>query len=100
MLTLGSTLVVPHLRLTRAPAMAPLPPNLYSQVIEWVMQQQQLALAGQSSTMTAPQRKALIELHQLVKPTEVDPPLEAGTEWISHLNRRFLLSLAASKKRG
>ena len=73
--------------------MAPIPPNLYGQVVEWVTRQQQLALAGEPATMTAPQRKALIELHQLVKPAEVEPDIGTGAEWIGLLNRRFSLFL-------
>lgn len=66
--------------------MAPLPPTLYGQVLEWVTQQQQLELAGEPAAMTAAQRKALMELHRLVKPAEVEPPLGAGIDWISRLN--------------
>ena len=81
-------------------AMVPIPPNLYSQVIEWVAQQQQLARAGQPATMTAAQRKALIELHQLVKPADVEPDFQGGAEWISFLNRRFSFLISSSAVNG
>lgn len=64
--------------------------NIYSDILQWVNMRQQLEVSGQASTMTAAQRKAVKDLHQLIKPrAPVTEPELGRQDWIGLLNREF-----------
>ncbi|KAK6071594.1 rRNA-processing protein [Seiridium cupressi] len=68
----------------------PIPPTVYQDVIDWALSQQQHeAASGQAAPLTPTQRKALLELHQCVKPAAPPPsePELGDTDWISLLHR-------------
>ncbi|KAK8140348.1 hypothetical protein PG984_000414 [Apiospora sp. TS-2023a] len=61
--------------------------NIYSDILQWVGMQQQLEISGQASTMTAAQRKAIKDLHQLIKPRgPITEPELGRQDWIGLLN--------------
>ncbi|KAK8083642.1 hypothetical protein PG996_002423 [Apiospora saccharicola] len=61
--------------------------NIYSDILQWVNMQQQLEISGQVSTMTAAQRKAVKDLHQLIKPRgPITEPELGRQDWIGLLN--------------
>ncbi|KAK7989710.1 hypothetical protein PG989_010025 [Apiospora arundinis] len=62
--------------------------NVYNDILQWVNMQQQLEISGQPTTMTATQRKAVRDLHQLIKPRAPVMEPELGKhDWIGLLNR-------------
>lgn len=73
--------------------------TVYSDILQWVNMQQQLEVSGQASTITTAQRKAVKDLHQLIKPrAPIAEPEMGRQDWIGLLNREpktvsFLLLL-------
>jgi hypothetical protein len=68
--------------------------SVYESVIKWAFSQQQYEAAnGHAAPITVAQRKALVDLHELITPRPPPAPLQepeiGDTNWVGLLHRTF-----------